>query len=488
MPQCIVIGSGIAGIAAAIRLRALGYGVTVFEANSFPGGKLSEFSQDGFRFDAGPSLFTMPQYVEELFELSGENLADHFAYKRLDTACHYFFEDGTRFECPSDPDAFALKAAAEFDEEQGRIRRFLNKSRRLYDITAPVFLERSLHKLSTYFSKTGMRGIANLWRLDVFRSMHRANSAAFSNPKTVQLFNRYATYNGSNPYQAPATLNIIPHLEFGYGTFFPLGGMHSITMSLYQLALRKGVEFRFGEPVREILHQKGRVQGVATDSGQFSADAVICNMDVFSAYQKLLPGVSMPRKIRQAESSSSALIFYWGIAKEFPELDVHNIFFSAEYQKEFERIFGSAGIIEDPTVYINITSKHKKDDAPEASENWFVMINVPANTGQDWDRLIAEARENILSKLSRLLKTDLKPLIKTERVLDPRGIESRTFSHRGALYGSSSNNRMSAFFRQANFSSDIRGLYFCGGSVHPGGGIPLCLLSARIVSGLVPKP
>lgn len=487
MPQCIVIGSGIAGIAAAIRLRALGYGVTVFEANDFPGGKLSEFTQDGFRFDAGPSLFTMPQFVEELFELSGENPADHFAYKRLDMACHYFFEDGTRFECPSDPDAFVRKAGEVFGEQPGRISRFLNKSRKLYDITAPVFLERSLHKLSTYLSKTGLRGIANLWRLDVFRSMHRANTAAFSNPKTVQLFNRYATYNGSNPYKAPATLNIIPHLEFGFGTYFPLGGMHSITMSLYQLALRKGVEFRFGEPVREILHKKGRVLGVAAGSNTFSADLVICNMDVFSAYQKLLPGVGMPRKIKQAESSSSALIFYWGIAQTFSELDVHNIFFSADYRLEFERIFGSAGIAEDPTVYINITSKHKQDDAPDASENWFVMVNVPANTGQDWDRLIAEARENILAKLSRMLHTDLKPLIKTERILDPRSIEARTFSHRGALYGSSSNNRMSAFFRQANFSSDIRNLYFCGGSVHPGGGIPLCLLSAKIVAGLVPR-
>jgi phytoene dehydrogenase-like protein len=208
-------------------------------------------------------------------------------------------------------------------------------------------------------------------------------------------------------------------------------------------------------------------------------------MDVVNTYKKLLPKASQPKKILNQPKSSSALIFYWGIQKRFPQLDMHNIFFSQDYAQEFTHIFRQKNIYQDPTVYINITSKHKPDDAPEGCENWFVMINVPNNSGQDWDELITQGRKNILAKLSRILQTDIEPLIACESILDPRTIESRTSSSQGALYGNSSNNRYAAFLRHANFSSQIQNLYFCGGSVHPGGGIPLCLLSAKIATDMV---
>ncbi|RYD91664.1 MAG: phytoene desaturase, partial [Sphingobacteriales bacterium] len=182
------------------------------------------------------------------------------------------------------------------------------------------------------------------------------------------------------------------------------------------------------------------------------------------------------------ERSSSALIFYWGMNKQFPKLDLHNIFFSADYEAEFNDIWQQKIIYHDPTVYLNISSKYKADDAPDGCENWFVMINVPSNSGQDWDSLIKQARQNIIIKLSRLLGKDISAYIKCESILDPQSIESRTSSYQGSLYGTSSNNQFAAFLRHANKSSKINNLYFCGGSVHPGGGIPLCLLSAKIVS------
>jgi phytoene desaturase len=219
------------------------------------------------------------------------------------------------------------------------------------------------------------------------------------------------------------------------------------------------------------------------------ADVVVSNMDVWFTYQKLLSGhpAIHPKKILSQERSSSALIFYWSIKKQFPELDLHNIFFSAGYKAEFNHIWQKQSIYNDPTVYLNISSKMQPGDAPEGCENWFVMINVPANKGQDWDTLIKEARTNILQKLSRILKTNIAELIVSESILDPRSIESRTSSYQGSIYGTSSNSRFAAFLRHANRSSQIKNLYFCGGSVHPGGGIPLCLLSAKIVSGWVPK-
>lgn len=483
----MVIGSGIAGLACAIRLKAKGYEVTVMEANSYPGGKLTEFTSNGYRFDAGPSLFTMPTYVDELFEISNEDPREHFNYKKLEHSCNYFYEDGTRFTAPSDPIEFAGVMHDRLGEDKRSIIKFIKRSGKMFRVTAPVFLEKSLHKWSTYFSFSGIWGILNLWRLRMFSTMDSVNRSAFSSYKTVQFFNRFATYNGSNPYKAPATLNVIPHLEFGYGTFLPENGMHDITSSLYQLALRKGIQFEFNSKVTEIAIEKNKVTGVKVEDKVIEADLVVSNMDVYHTYKRLMKGFELPQRIEEAEPSSSALIFYWGIKGSFPELDLHNVFFTREYAKEFESIFNYGSIYPDPTIYINITSKYVSKDAPKGCENWFVMINVPANQGQDWDTMVTRARINILEKLRRILGKDLKPFIETEEVLDPVKIEARTSSRKGSLYGSSSNSRFSAFFRHPNFKSDVKGLYFCGGSVHPGGGIPLCLLGAKIVANMV-KP
>jgi phytoene dehydrogenase-like protein len=208
-------------------------------------------------------------------------------------------------------------------------------------------------------------------------------------------------------------------------------------------------------------------------------------MDIYPTYKKLLPNISHPENILTQEKSSSALIFYWGINKQFAELDLHNIFFSDNYEAEFKDIFEHKTIYNDPTIYVNITSKYKKNDAPAGCENWFVMINTPNNQGQNWDELIIESRKKIIDKLTRIMKVNISELIISESILDPRSIESKTSSHLGALYGNASNNKYAAFLRHKNFSSNIKGLYFCGGSVHPGGGIPLCLNSAKIVGNLI---
>ena len=174
-----------------------------------------------------------------------------------------------------------------------------------------------------------------------------------------------------------------------------------------------------------------------------------------------------------------------GVKKEFPQLDLHNIFFSADYEQEFEAIFQEQTIGDDPTIYLNISSKEGEGDAPEGCENWFILINAPGNTGQDWDALIPKVRQQVLDKLSASLSVDIEPLIEYEDYLDPRRIESRTSSYQGSLYGAGSNDTFSAFLRHPNFSRYLQGLYFCGGSVHPGGGIPLYLMGAKITANLI---
>jgi len=486
--KALVVGAGIGGIAASIRLAVKGYKVEVFEANPYPGGKLSEIRMGDYRFDAGPSLFTLPEQVEDLFRIAGKNIQEYFAYESLDVLTHYFYPDGTRLHAYAEPGKFAAEVEKQTGESATQVQALLEKSAELHGITGHVFLERSLHKLATYLKADTIKSIFQLHRIDAFRSMHKANASYFKDSRVVQLFDRYATYNGSNPYEAPATLNVIPHLEFNIGAYFPKGGMHQITLSLVKLAQDLGVEFHLGTPVDRISITGGRATGIEVGGKSIHADLVVSNADVVPTYRKLLPDQPSPEKTLEQPRSSSALIFYWGIKRAFPELDLHNILFSSDYQAEFAHIWEKKDIYHDPTVYINITSKYAPADAPEGCENWFTMINVPHDAGQDWDRLIPQARASILRKISDMLGVEIEPLIEVEEILEPRTIQSKTSSYLGALYGSSSNNRFAAFLRHPNFSRKIEGLYFCGGSVHPGGGIPLSLLSARIVGDLVPSP
>lgn len=485
MKKAIVVGAGIGGIGSAIRLAAKGYNVNVFEANAYPGGKLSEIMVGNYRFDAGPSLFTLPKLVDELFELCGKNPKEHFEYIRLNEFTRYFYDDGTQITALSNPKDFAKEIENKTGEPAKNIEKFLAKSKELYELTAHIFLYSSLHSLKTYLNAKAIATFFKLYKIDSLRTMHNANESYFKDSRIVTLFNRFATYNGSNPFQAPATLNVIPHLEHNIGAYFPVKGMHSITLSLYELAKEMGVKFHFNSKVASINTNGKNIKGVTVNNKTVTADVVVCNMDIVHAYRKLLPQLKEPKKITNQSKSSSAIIFYWGIKRAFPELHLHNIFFSNNYKAEFDAIFNKQTLYEDPTVYINITSKLKVDDAPEGCENWFVMINVPHNSGQNWQQYIQEARKHILKKLSNRLGKNIEDLIEAEAVLDPTTIESKTSSHLGALYGSNSNNWYSAFLRHANFSSQVKGLYFCGGSVHPGGGIPLSLLSAKIVADII---
>ena len=479
-----IIGAGIAGIASAIRMACKGYQVKVFEANSYPGGKLSSFELQGYRFDAGPSLFTMPMYVEDLFQLAEVDIQPYFQYQSLDIICNYFWEDATRLSAYRDMDKFGEQLEDQLGVSRKVLFKALEDSRHKYELTGEIFLEHSLHKAATWLRPKVMKALLQIPSLDIFKSMNAVNEKNLQHPKLVQLFNRYATYNGSNPYKASGILNIIPHFEHSFGAYFPKGGMYSITESLYQLALHKGVDFQFNQKVQEIICEKQQAKAIRVQDEIQAFDLIISNMDVFYAYKYLLPKQKHPSKTLAQERSTSALIFYWGIDKIFPELDLHNIFFSDDYQHEFDCL-DKGTISDDPTVYIHISSKYNQADAPASCENWFTMINVPYNSGQDWDQLIAQAKTNILNKLSRILKIDIAPLIRCQEILDPRSIDQKTSSHLGALYGTSSNDRMAAFLRHPNFSNHIKNLYFCGGSVHPGGGIPLCLLSAKIVSELI---
>lgn len=483
-----IIGAGIAGLATAVRLASKGYEVTVFEANTYAGGKLSVFELEGadagrrYRFDAGPSLFTMPMYVEDLFKAANEPIAPYFSYEKLDIVCQYFWDDGTKMTAWADSEKLAQEIENQLGVPREKVKKAFKSAANKYDTAGRIFLEKSLHKIRTWLTPQVAKAMLLMPTFDIFSTMHNTHRRlSANNTKLTQFLDRYATYNGSNPYRASGMLSVIPHLEHGIGAFYPKGGMYEITKAVFELAKKKGVTFHFGQKVTEILVNKGQIVGLKTDV-PYHFDKVVSNMDVYFTYKKLLPNMPHPEKTLSQERSSSGLIFYWGIKKTFPQLDLHNIFFSNDYKHEFDTL-AAGNISDDPTIYANITSKRTPTDAPEGCENWFVLINAPFNDGsQDWETIINRTRENVIKKLSKVLGVDFQKLIEIEDILSPLSIEQKTSSYAGSLYGTSSNAMMSAFLRHPNFSAATPNLYFVGGSVHPGGGIPLALLSAKITS------
>ena len=479
----VIIGSGVAGLASAIRLGAAGHKVTVVETNDYVGGKLTAKNIGRYRFDLGPSVFTMPHLIEELTVISKQELK--FEYLTLDKICNYFYEDGTTLSAYPDKEKFATEVHHKLGETKESVYEQLKYSATAYELIGELFMEQSLHKLSNFLNLKTAKALLNIRKLKLNKTMNEANDARFKNKKTVQLFNRFATYNGSNPFKAPALINIIAHLEHNIGAFAPKGGMHDITMHLYNLSVKLGVEYKMNTRVIKVITENDLVNNVLTSGGEIKADIVVSGADIKHVYTKLLDKKYYPTKILEQEKSLSGLIFYWGVKKEFQELSLHNILFSENSEAEFNSFFKDKTPYHDPTIYINITSKVTPTDAPKGCENWFVMINVPHNASGEPIHYVKEMRKQIVAKINRVLKTDIEQYIEIEDVLDPYLIEQRTSSSGGSLYGNSSNNKYAAFLRHANNSSKIKNMYFCGGSVHPGGGIPLGLLSAKIVSEMI---
>ncbi|MDA0912755.1 MAG: phytoene desaturase family protein [Bacteroidetes bacterium] len=496
-PAVAIIGAGVAGLAAAIRMACAGRDVTVIEGAPEPGGKLRERHQGAYRFDLGPSLFTWPELILELDELTRSSIPnspscpERFEFTKLDRSTHYFWEDGTQLIAWSQPEQFASECEKSFGVNPILVKSHLEHSSASFEATRRIFLEQSLHDWNHDIPGQWGAVVKFFHRLPWIGTLHRWNQKRLKHPKLAQLFDRYATYNGSDPHRAPAMLHVIPHLEHGQGTFFPNDGMIGITRHLYGLAEALGVKFMFNREAIEILHKGGEVQGVKVSDNQqqqfiIEANCVISNADVWPTYRRLLPNLKAPERILQQERSTSGVIFYWGIEGNHPTLHLHNILFSQDYQAEFESIRNEGHPGDDPTVYINISSKVKPSDAPSGGENWFVMVNVEAQP-EAIEKMIPMIRNSVIQKINRTLNIDLEPLIQNESFLTPSDIQARTSSHQGALYGASSNSPFAAFLRHRNRSTQLKGLYFCGGSVHPGGGIPLCLLSAKITAELIEK-
>lgn len=487
--KAAVIGAGLGGLSAAVYLRNAGFSVDVFEKNSYPGGKAGSVRGNGFRFDAGPSLLTMPFILEELFRNAGRNIQDYLKLRKPEILCEYFYPDGKHITAYNNPDLFAEEVEKKTGEKRENVLRYLDHCRKIYNTAAPLFLFSAFREKDVLLSQKAFKTLTAIFSIDPFRTMDKANRSFFKSPYLVQLFNRYATYNGSSPYRAPATLNIIQHVEYNMGGFIVDGGIEAIPLAIHKLAEEQGVKFYFNTEVERVNTSGDKVEYLQVNGKETEYDCVIVNADVKSAFRYLLHGKTGKdsKTAMKSEPSSSALVFYWGVTGSYKKTGIHNILFSSDYKKEFDELFIEKKCPDDPTVYIYISSHFNRSDAPEGAENWYVMINAPADAGQDWEKERSRVRDIILHKINTMLSVDISRSIVFEKVLTPPDIEKQTSSMYGSLYGISSNDRRAAFLRQRNRSKEIKGLYFCGGSAHPGGGIPLVLLSGKIAAELADK-
>jgi len=483
--NAVVIGAGIGGLTAACLLARQGTRVTLFERNDISGGKMGQIEHSGFRFDTGPSLFTMPEVLEHLFTYCGEKLQDYITYEPLHPVCRYFFQDGHQFDSFHDR-AQAVAEITKFSPEDAvKYGDFLDYASAIYARTAGVFLFHPLQKWRDLLQMP----LSDALRIDAFSTVSDRVDSYFSSGYLRQFFKRFTTYNGSSPYQAPATLNVISHVELVKGGYYVNGGMYQIAGALTKLAVSLGVDIRYGSSVDQILTDNGNAVGVSVGGRVFQSDLVISNADANESYLKLLPkaDLSVRRRtsIDKLEPSCSGFVILLGCRKKWDQLAHHSIFFSADYEGEFEDIFRQKRLPKNPTIYVANTSVTDASHAPEGGSNLFVMVNAPYLSGDhNPSDTAGDYTSFVIDELERRGLDGLRQSIAVQEVLHAGDFYERYRSNRGSIYGTSSNTMFSAFLRPRNRSPYVGNLWLVGGSTHPGGGIPLCVLSAFHACGV----
>lgn len=480
MPKkATIIGAGIGGLAAASLLANKGYNVTVFEKNSAPGGKMQQVEENGYRFDTGPSLLTMPFILEKLFETCDEDLNDYLTITELEPLCRYFYPDGTVFDNYSNPQKSIDQVKKIALEDADSYREFLDHSKELYEKTADAFLFNPLYD----FRDLKNLNFKDFFGIDAFSTVSKKVDDTFSSTYLRKFFKRFTTYNGSSPFKAPATLNVIPHVELNQGGYYVEGGLYKLAEALYDLAERMGADFRFGSTVQKINVEGKRVTSVELNDGTTQAtDLLFSNADATETILNLLPENSISKrrrsKQRAIEPSCSGFVLLLGCNKQWDQLKHHNIFFSENYEDEFEAIFEKKEMPDDPTIYIANTSFSDPHHAPKDSSNLFILVNSPYLDGQDWDSISQNYTSFLIRELQDRGLTGLKDSIEFKKTITPRDFYTKFLSNKGSIYGTSSNSRMAAFLRPRNKERTFENLYMIGGSTHPGGGIPLVIQSA----------
>jgi len=484
MKKIIVIGAGLGGLSAAIRLARSGFDVTILEKNKTIGGKVNFVESNGYKFDTGASLLTMRHVFEDLFNFCERLMEDYLDIIRLDPICRYFWSDGIQFDASGDLRKTEREIAKIDARDVENFRKYLADSRRKYRIAEKTFLANSLNDLPKLLRPKYLK---DLLAVSSLKTLDAHNRSYFRSEKLRQLFNRFATYNGSSPYQTPATFALVPFVEFGLGAWYVRGGIYQIPRALERLAKEFGVKIKTNCAVEKIVIENEKAVGVQLENGEvLKSDYVVANSDAVETYRNLLDQKFFDEKLDKREPSSSGFVLLLGVKKKFPQLAHHNIFFSDDYKAEFDALFKDLRPAASPTIYVCATSKTEETQSPENCENLFVLINAPyTNERTDWTKEKGSYRNLIIKRLESFGLEDLQESIEFERIITPEDFEREYRTNRGSIYGVSSNGIFSAFLRVPNKAKSVENLYFVGGATHPGGGMPLVLLSGKMAADLI---
>lgn len=487
MKRIGIIGGGLGALAAAVRLRSAGHDVLLFEKNEEVGGKVARLQHGGFTFDLGPTVFTMPFVLRDLFTSCGRDPDDYLRLRPVEPTCRYHWSDGTRFDAWSDRRRLDAELHRVFPADARAARRFLDEIAALYEATKDVFLFNPFRGAREFLMPGNFRMLSALPKLGLTATVQSSLRKRFTSEQLIQFFARFATYNGSSPYRAPATLNVIPHVELAFGAWYPEGGMRAVADAVARLAVEAGVDIRTSCEVERLERRGSRITAVVAAGERHRVDAVISNVDVLWSYRSLLEpiGVRTPKSVAGAERSCSGFLVLLGVRGTHPEAAHHNIYFSDDYPEEFRDIFERRRLPRAMTIYLSIASRADPTLAPEGCEPWYLLMNAPSGGIDHTDPAAAEAFTD--SVLARLATFGLRPEIEWRGGLRPMEIERRYNSVGGAIYGASSNSIFSAFLRPRNKAPVLDNVYFCGGSTHPGGGIPLVLSSGAITAAMVDR-
>jgi diapolycopene oxygenase len=478
----VVIGSGLGGLSAAISLAQEGYAVTIHEKNTKIGGKLNVLKERGYSFDLGPSILTLPHIFGRLFERSGKKMSDYIPIRPLRPHWRNFFEDGKVVDLYPEPERMA-EEARKVGEDPVNVQRFLKYSADLYDLVNAGYFEEGLDTARDF---RRFYGLGNFLKFDLFRTMHGGVRRFLKTRHMQDIFDYFIKYVGSSAYHSPAFMNCLPTIQVRYDLWYVDGGLYNIALGLQRLMDELGIVVCLNSEVAEVRKAGARVTGLVTKDGAFHpADIIVSNMEVIPAYEKLLrEDEAFMRTLDRFEPACSGLVLELGLDCQYPQLAHHNFFFSEHQREHFHTVFRKRQLPPDPTIYLVAASRTDPTVAPPGCDCLKILPHIPHI--EDEHPLTREDylgfKERVVDKLERMGLKDLRRHTVFEHCWTPLDIQQQYYSNKGAIYGVVTDRFKNLAFKAPKQSTKYPNLFFVGGSVNPGGGMPMVVLCGQNVA------
>jgi phytoene desaturase len=488
-PTAIVIGAGIGGIATAARLAKNGYDVTVLEKNEQAGGRCNQIVQDGHRFDIGPTLFLMPEIWEETFAALGEKMSDHLDLRRIDPTYKVRFDDGLQLELTSDIGKMQTQLEKVEKTAFTGFLEYLAEGSKHYKVSVEKFVGRNFYNIFEYFS---LKNLPLLFQLKALAKHYKNTGRFFKDERLKAAFTFQNMYLGLSPYDAPATYSLLQYTELAEGVWYPMGGLYAGIQAYVKIAEKLGVKFIYNTSVKKLKVEGKQVTAAQlADGRELQADIFIGNADLPYIYDQLLPDRAEAKKLDEKLYTCSTIMFYWAVDKQYPQIAHHNVFLGADYKGAFDQIFNEHQLPKQPSFYVHAPARTDKSAAPQGQDTLYVLVPVghlDENARQDWDAMVNRARETVFARLEKEMGiTDLKEHIKFEIIHTPKTWKEKFNLVKGSAFGLSHNFWQVGYLRPHNRHAKYRNLYFAGASTHPGTGLPIVLLSARLTTERILK-